>query len=445
MRSMVSMTLPSLLPRVAMGIAAVAALLAQAPTSASAAGSWGTVETMSRFPGPASAAIDDRGYIALVWSRGASISRRVYGTRRTPTRGFGEPFALDRTERSTGATDVRFDAERNAITAYTLRVPNGDRLVSRTIRPSGARTSARTVTDFGIPRFAAVAPGSDDAQPVLAWLTGDADGAIVGSARTTDGVFGDARFEDLPEGDERLNLSSMRFASVAGGSLLATYLQGGLFVNERPAGGSLGPAQLVSASTSTVDEHRVAVGPDGRVALAWREFVGNGGRAAFVSVRLPGGEFSAPVQVSAPGEFPVDLDVVVTSEGVVRVAYLAGEAENAPGPLRLATLGGPTETLTAEGANAEDLEIAADGRGGTTVAWQRGDPGDEAGGNAIFARAITPSGRVGKRWKLTRPGENGVYLTLAVGTDGSALVAWTASEEVFADRFRAVRRASTGG
>lgn len=429
--------------RLASALVCAGAFLAL-PSTGHAAGEWGTVETVSRFPAPASAAIDDRGYAVLVWSRGETITRRVYGARRTPTRGFGEPFAIDRAERAKVTTDVEFDDQRNAIIAYQIRVPGENSLQSsRTVRPNGARTDARPVATSGIPRFAATAPGTYRRQPTLAWLTGDGDGPIVGFSRASDGLFGEAVFERLPDDDDVLSVNRIRFGVTGDHSLLAAYDQGGAVVNELEPGDMFGPAQRVS--TRGVSDGRLAVGRDGRVALAWSQFVDeSGGRAAFAVVRPAGGEFSAPVQVSASGENPVDVEVVVTSEGVVRVAYLAARPEFSTGPLRLVTLGGPTETLTAPGTDAIDVELAADGRGGTTVAWQRGNPGDDNLRNAIFARAITPGGRVGKRRQLTRPGEKGGDLTLAVGADGSALVAWTAGEDLFGDRFRAVRRSSSG-
>ncbi|MCP9490672.1 MAG: hypothetical protein MSC31_12450 [Solirubrobacteraceae bacterium MAG38_C4-C5] len=382
---------------------------------------------------------------------GETITRRVYGARRTPTRGFGAPFAIDTSERARVPTDVEFDDQRNAIVGYQIRVPGEDRLQSRTVRPSGARTDARTIAEIGFPpRFVATPAGRFRSQPVLAWLIGEADGLAVGLSRAIDGLLGEAVREDFPD-DEDYGLDGIRFAATGDDTLLAVYNDGGLFINERPPSGLFGPTQRVSMSNSSAIDPRVAVGEDGRVALAWTEFVDGGGRAAFASVRTAGGQFGAPVQVSAPGENPLDLDVVVTSEGVVRVAYLAAQPELSTGPVRLVTLGGPTETLTAAGTDAMDLELAADGRGGTTVAWLRGNPGGDNLRNAIFARAITPSGRVGERRQLTPPGEKGDDLTLAVGADGSALAAWTTGEDqfggqdLFGSQFRAVRRSATGG
>lgn len=431
------------LRRLAIPFVCVGAVFAL-PSAGHAAGEWGMVETVSRFPAPASAAIDDRGYAVLVWSRGETITRRVYGARRTPTRGFGAPFAIDTAERAKVTTDVEFDDQRNAIVAYQVRAGGeNDLLLSRTVRASGARTDPRRVALTGFPRFAATSPGTYRRQPTLAWLTGDGDGPIVGFSRASNGLFGATVLQDLPDDDDVLSVNGIRFAVTGDDALLAAYDQGGVVVNELGPEDMFGPAQRVS--TRGVSDGRLAVGRDGRVALAWSQFVDeSGGRAAFAVVRPAGGEFGAPVQVSAPGENPVDVDMVVTSEGVVRVAYLAARPEFSTGALRLVTLGGPTETLTAPGTDAIDVELTADGRGGTTVAWQRGNPGDDNLRNAIFARAITPGGRVGKRRQLTRPGEKGGDLTLAVGADGSALVAWTAGEGLFGDRFRAVRRSSSG-
>lgn len=431
------MTRPLLL---ALG-AGVGGLLALAP-AAGAAGTWGTVETVSRLPGPASAAIDDRGYTVLVWSRGIEINRRVYGARRTPTRGFGEPFGLHTAEEARRWRSVTFDKQRNAIVAWHL----GTRTESRTVRPNGARTDRTTVVDFAddAAQFAAVAPGTFASRPVLAGTPNAS--STVKFVRAREGLLtGPPVIDELPgsEGDQVPGFGSVAFGLRDDGTLVAAYTDGPLLVSERAPGGRFAPPQRVPDRSGSP---RVAIGPDGTLAVAWEDFTGIERTAAFVSVRAPGGQFSAPVRLSTPEERPTDLDVVVTTEGAVRVAYLAArnDGPRSIGPVRLVTLGAGSETLSAPGLDAGDLELAADGRGGTTVAWQRTDDANGRLGNAIFARAITPSGRVGKRWKLTRTGEDGTDIALAVAPDGSALVAWTSGEGLLGDRLRAIRRAQTG-
>lgn len=413
------------------------------PSAASAAGEWGTVETVSRFPAPPSAAIDDRGYAVLVWSRGAEIGRRVYGARRTPTRGFGEPFSIDTAGRARVYRAVTFDNQRNAIVAYQPVVQGRQRTDTRTVRANGARTDPATVTDAANPKmeFAAVAPGTYASRPVLGQSFAN---RFADTARARDGLLGDATREELDEGQGN-GVFDLHFALAADDTVLAAFTDGPLLVSERRSGEAFGAVQRVS--TSRASDARLAVGSDGSVVVVWTESGEAGGRVALASVRPPGGQFGPPVQVSTPGEVAADVDVVVTSEGVVRVAYLAArEDSGGNGPARLATLGGTTETLTAPGLDAAEVEVAADGRGGTTVAWQHAEADFRGVGDAISARAIMPSGRVGKRWKLTRTGEDGRDFTLAVGADGSALVAWTSgvADTLYGDRFRAVRRSSTG-
>lgn len=425
--------------------ASIGALLTLAP-AAKGAGAWGTVETVSRLPGPASAAIDDRGYIVLAWSRGVEVTRRVYGARRTPTRGFGDPFGLHTAGEARTWRSVTFDSQRNAIVAWHRQADLGSRVEnrteSRTVRPNGARTDTTVVADIvgAEPHFAAVAPGTLAAHPVLGWGVLDR----VDLARARDGRLTDAQREEVIDGDD-YGFEEARFALTSDETVVAALYDGPLFVTERPPGGSFGPRQQISQSGQFAADPRLAIGPDGTIAAVWEGPTAEG-RSVFASARPPDGQFSPPMRVSAPDERPLDFDVVVTTDGIVRVAYLAARYDDIRpiGPVRLATLAGERETLTPTGLDAADLRIAADGRGGTTVAWQRSGYGSPGQGNAIFARAITPSGRVGKRSKLTRTGEDGTDLELAVAPDGSALVAWTSGEGLLGDRLRAVRRGRTG-
>jgi hypothetical protein len=434
------------LPRLIALACTVGVSLACAP-AALGAGAWGTVETVSRLPAPASAAIDDRGYSVLVWSRGDMVTRRVYGARRTPTRGFGEPFGLHTAGQARTWRSVTFDTKRNALVAWSRAIPDeGNRIESRAVRANGARTDTATVAEVQgrDAQFAAVAAGTFAPRPVLTWRL-DANRAI-GLATARDGRLLDSEVDELPDTDAVSGVATTGYALEADGTLVAAYTEGAaVVITERSRDGSFTePTRLPGRGPG---DARIALGPQGTVAVAWSASVEGGpDDAAFVASRPPGGQFGAPTRVSAPEERALDIDVAVTTDGAVRVAYLAARYDDIRpiGAVRLATLGGGNETLTPPGLDASDAAIGADGRGGTTVAWQRSAFGTSRRGNAIFARAITPSDRVGKRWKLTRTGEDGRDLTLAVGPDGSALAAWTSGEGLLGDRLRAIRRARTG-
>jgi hypothetical protein len=85
--------------------------------------------------------------------------------------------------------------------------------------------------------------------------------------------------------------------------------------------------------------------------------------------------------------------------------------------------------------SVETFAMAADGRGGVTLAWLS-DKTAEPGG-PLEVRAITAQGQFGRAQRLTAPGERAVTAALGVGTRGDAAAVWTTAGS---KRVRVARR-----
>lgn len=424
-------------------LAATAACLAllAAPAAAPAAKPWERAETVSRVPGAPAAAIDAQGFTVLAWAGGSAGRRGAYGARRTQSRGFGEPFGL-RTQRNwVDSAAVAFSASGDAIVAYRRFLAGNHRIESRTVRRSGSRTPPVSLSGPGSsaydPAFTAVAAGGLAPDPVLAWWRREAD--RVQLARAVNGrLFTSSN--DTVAGAQRA-----QYAQLAGGTVLAaSATPTAVLIAARPPGGDFGEPVTIASGSGPFRDAQLAVGPQDEVAVAWREYDGDTYRLR-VAVAPPDGAFGPAETLSSADERAVAPQVAITTDGAVRVAYRSTAPGNDSGPrpgrLKLATTGGqsPAAVVTGGRQRALAYELRAGGRGEVTLAWQRAEPGN-LGSGAVFARAVTPSGRVGVRQLLTAPGEDGFSPTLAVGPRGDAVVAWVVGQE----RLRAAYRPPSG-
>ena len=147
------MRLPSL-------TAAVLSALLIAPAASHAAEPWSAAETVSRAPGTPAVALGPDGRAAIVWgARG-----KAYGARRSAARGFGQPFSLYGAQIADADPAVAFDRDGNALFAFRRLLEANHRMLTATLRPSGSRTSAFSLSGPGSsandPTFAAPAAGT---------------------------------------------------------------------------------------------------------------------------------------------------------------------------------------------------------------------------------------------------------------------------------------------
>jgi hypothetical protein len=180
----------------------------------------------------------------------------------------------------------------------------------------------------------------------------------------------------------------------------------------RPADGPFSKPETVSPVRASFPD--LAVAADGTAALAWDQKFTKG-RAIEVAVRPPGGTFQAPIVLSTSGSSP---RVAVSSNGGVAVVWeTRGDAQ---GSLRLpgGSFTAPQSIPGSAKANA-GLEVVIDDSGTATVLV-----------NGRLDRALVKASinEAGKRFtrarRITRPGQEAEFATLALDGSGNATAIW---------------------
>ncbi|HEV2790180.1 MAG TPA: glycosyl hydrolase [Solirubrobacterales bacterium] len=146
-----------------------------------------------------------------------------------------------------------------------------------------------------------------------------------------------------------------------------------------------------------------------------------------------------PIETSAPAQqqFRKGIQSSVFVPGPVSLPSLTkvpppGAAF--PDPAQPADLSPAAET-----ASGPDVAVAEDGT--ATVVWSARGPGDDF---AVFTRRISPHGTPGATHRLSAAGEDALAPEVAVGPDGTAVVAWTRADESDDFRVQARRIAPSG-
>jgi hypothetical protein len=184
----------------------------------------------------------------------------------------------------------------------------------------------------------------------------------------------------------------------------------------------LGPVGL---STTTRDAYapQVAVDPRGNAVAVWRRSSATGDRVQS-STRAAGGDWQAPVDLSAPGAIGFDPQVAVDPHGdAVAVWQRYDDADNliVQGTARPA--GGawqPPVDLSAAGQNAVGVQVALDALGNAVAVWQRFDGADD-----VAQSATRPAGG---SWQapadLSAAGQPAAAAQVAFDARGNAVAVW---------------------
>jgi len=166
-----------------------------------------------------------------------------------------------------------------------------------------------------------------------------------------------------------------------------------------------------------------AMGSHGDVAATWVGFVA-GTPTVQVATRSPSGSFSAPLDLSPPGnessnasqvaEDAAGEAIVVWNSSVEKSNYIM-EAAIVEGGIRSA----PAK-LSEPGQNAISPTVAADERGDAIVAWTRSNGADE-----IVQASFRPAGgSFGPTVSLSAAGGNAAAPKVAIDAAGNAIVVW---------------------
>lgn len=195
-----------------------------------------------------------------------------------------------------------------------------------------------------------------------------------------------------------------------------------------PTGGRL-PAEganVLSASGGDAVEPSVATATDGVSTVAWSRYDGSHMIAQRRRIDPAGAPEAGTESLSAEGEDAVEPEVAVDADGAVTVAW--DRFDGASWVIQAQQLNsvgvpeGAVANLSASGRNAAEPQLGIDSQGRATVVWDRFD-----GSNFIVqARRIGPSGVLGaSAQNLSASGRDAAEPQLAISPGGTATVLWS--------------------
>ncbi len=176
-------------------------------------------------------------------------------------------------------------------------------------------------------------------------------------------------------------------------------------------------------SESGADLMDTAMGSNGDVAATWVGFVA-GKLTVQVATRPPSGSFSAPLDLSPPGnESSSASQVAEDAAGEATVVWNAS-VEKSNYIMEAATVAGGVPSapakLSAPGQNAVSPTVAVDERGDAIVAWTRSNGADEI----VQASYRTAGGTFGAPVNISAAGGNAIMPRVAIDAAGNATVVW---------------------
>lgn len=192
----------------------------------------------------------------------------------------------------------------------------------------------------------------------------------------------------------------------------------------RPEGGEWEAPTVVSQPGEEGGNPHVALDAKGDALVVWR---GEDGGEEFVraSYRPQGGVWSAPANVSSPGEHVESLRDAVDPEGNAIVAWsgdMGKEGEYGIAHAAFKPVGGLWEApveLSADGGNSFPSDVIFDTGGNAALVWQRWD-----GTTNLVQAAYRPAG---EEWEpavdLSEEGKQGMDATVVLDAPGNSTVA----------------------
>ncbi len=225
------------------------------------------------------------------------------------------------------------------------------------------------------------------------------------------------------------NAANPQVAVGPDGATTITWTRGGIIqARTRPAGQTnFGDVVNLSASGQDADIPQVAVGPDGAITIIWTRPGGNNNIIAQARTRpAEGGDFGDVVNLSADGagQQAFTPQVAVGPGGATTITWTRSNGMNEIIQARTRRAGQPNFDAIVDlaGPAAYDSQVAVGPDGATTITWRRYDP------SFSIIEAITrPAGSddFGDVVSLSEDGQDAVNPQLAVGADGATTITWT--------------------
>ncbi len=190
--------------------------------------------------------------------------------------------------------------------------------------------------------------------------------------------------------------------------------------------GGFTPVVNLSARGANHEDPRIAIGSDGRTAVAWKN-MRRWNRTLQVRIAGPGSSrFGAVRTLSNPAGDATENRVAIAPDGAVVVVWAQGRALDRRIQARILPKGakrfGPTVNLSAGGTDAIDPSIAIAGDGTITVVWER--PTRDGRSFIIQSRTRSPRGAWGPVQALSLAGAQSNDAVVAASAAGEVTAVW---------------------
>jgi hypothetical protein len=335
------------------------------------------------------------------------------------------------------------NASGKAVVAWVQATYTGNFRVQAVVRAAGAATfgAVQTLTaegeDAAVPAVAMNAAGA----AALVWRryetatqSWEVQGATLGDAGTTfSALNGGGDISSEPDDGSAFFASPARVAIAPSGAAVVTWDSEGAshvdvarWARRGPGDGAFAAPHSLGAVTLAPD---VAAGDGGGFALTW--VTGSGGTGATVSLaRATTGDFGAATPVATtPGSF-VDTRVGVDAAGNAIVALLGTTTATFGAKRRVAVTTCPAAStcpapswLSADGQDADGVDLAVNAAGDAVVAWSRSNGTREL----IEASLLAHGGSWDAPVFISGSGQAAHAPTVGIDGGGNVTAVWTAA------------------
>lgn len=179
----------------------------------------------------------------------------------------------------------------------------------------------------------------------------------------------------------------------------------------------------ISSAGQDVDGADLAMGGAGHAIAVWDALDGSIDRV-FFSAREPGGTFSAPVALSAPGGTAHSARVALDAAGNAVAVWVRHDGSSFIAQAAFRPVGGsfgPAVDLSEPGRSASDPQVASDGAGNVLAVWRRFD-----GAHQRVQYAERPAGGAfGAPATVSAAGADARTPRVTSNGSGGAVISWT--------------------
>jgi hypothetical protein len=183
-----------------------------------------------------------------------------------------------------------------------------------------------------------------------------------------------------------------------------------------------GPQQQLTDGSHDATTPELAADEQGNATALWAQSDGTN-QIIRTANRPAGGSFSAPQDLSAPGQSSYWWDLAVNEAGDAVSVWSRSDGQNSIIQASVRPAGaafGPTQSVSLSGANADQSQVAIDRRGDAIAVWVR------ATGTQKIVQAAwrAPGGQFGAPFDVSAPTADVRVPRVAMDATGNAVLVW---------------------